>query len=479
MAEVRRKVSGERPTIPPVPSRHRNRPSVILEQDSFIADLGNGSPTKMSKRKSSLLPLEMPVDLDASLSIGIDKEFDRVMEASKKGYLMRQNTKLVVASSDSRESRPQSNHDMLPPPSRGTKSAGNSPVKGSATWTTEPWNGKIRRKSIRQSGGGAMMRLSAAPPLPGMTSNVSYDLEEPIDGTVEEGNDFEDGKERGRLFVKVVGVKDVDMPLPRGKVLDIGTVYQFANSITGERSYFCLTLDNGLHCVTTSWLELGRNAPIGQEFELVVLNELEFQLTLQTKLEEPTPLLPTLSPVKVQKPKQSAFSRVFASPRKRKEQELRLQEAENVARQKAIDAGRPNSPSAWDLLHNLVGKDGSFARAYVSLKDHEPQAYGRPFTVDIPCFNEWAMEEVRHAGSAKSGRSVVGGMQRKAPYKLAKLELQLLYVPKPKDATDDDMPKSMNACIREIQQAEKAAGQTYEGPLSQQGGDCPVSCIDV
>ena len=248
--------------------------------------------------------------------------------------------------------------------------------------------------------------------------------------------------------------------------------------VTGERSYFCLTLDNGLHCVTTSWLELGRNAPIGQEFELVVLNELEFQLTLQTKLEEPKPLQPTISPVKIQKPKQSAFSRVFASPRKRKEQELRLQEAENVARQKAIDAGRPNSPSAWDLLHNLVGKDGSFARAYVSVKDHEPQAFGRPFTVDIPCFNEWAMEEVRHVGSAKSGRSVVGGMQRKAPYKLAKLELQLLYVPKPKDATDDDMPKSMNACIREIQLAERAAGQTYEGPLSQQGGDCPVSCID-
>lgn len=210
---------------------------------------------------------------------------------------------------------------------------------------------------------------------------------------------------------------------------------------------------------------------------MVVLNDLEFQLTLQTKLEEPKPLQPTISPTKIQKPKTSAFSRVFASPRKRKEQELRLQEAENVARQNAIDAGRPNSPSAWDLLHKVVGKDGSFARAYVSLKDHESQAYGRPFTVDIPCFNEWAVEDVRHAGSAKSGRSVIGGIQKKAPYKLAKLELQLLYVPKPKDATDDDMPKSMNACIREVQQAEQAADQIYEGTLSQQGGDCPVRNI--
>ena len=236
-------------------------------------------------------------------------------------------------------------------------------------------------------------------------------------------------------------------------------------------------MDNGLHCVTTSWLELGRNAPIGQEFELVVLNDLEFQLTLQTKLEEPKPLQPALSPTKIQKPKTSAFSRVFASPRKRKEQELRNQEAENAARQKALDSARPKSPSAWDLLHNLVGKDGSFARAYISLKDHESQAFGRPFTVDVPCFNEWAMEEVRHLGSAKSGRSVIGGMQRKAPYRVAKLELQLLYVPKPKDATDEDMPKSMNACVREIQEAGKAADQVYEGHLSQQGGDCPVCYI--
>ena len=67
--------------------------------------------------------------------------------------------------------------------------------------------------------------------------------------------------------------------------------------VPDERSFFALTLDNGLHCVTTSWLQLGRSAPIGQEFELVVLNELEFQLTLQMKLEQPKPQ-PPQSPVK-------------------------------------------------------------------------------------------------------------------------------------------------------------------------------------
>ena len=241
-----------------------------------------------------------------------------------------------------------------------------------------------------------------------------------------------------------------------------------------------MTLDNGLHCVTTAWLELGKFAPIGQEFELVVLNDLEFQLTLQTKLEEPKPVRKAIeSPTKAAKiSKPSTFSRVFASPKKRKELEMKQQEeAERAAKQKQAEAQankRNAQPTAWDLLNKLVAKDGSFARSYICLKDHEAQAYGKPYTVDIPCFNEWATEEVRTLNSLKSNRGLIGTAQRKAPYKIGKLELQLLYVPKPKDAKDEDMPKSMNACIRELQEAELSTEKSWEGHLSQQGGDCPV-----
>ncbi len=227
-------------------------------------------------------------------------------------------------------------------------------------------------------------------------------------------------------------------------------------------------------------MELGRTAPIGQEFELIVLNDLEFQLTLQTKIEEPKVKVLPESPLKpIKTPKQSAFSRVFASPRKRKELELKQQEdaqrAERQRQQEAQASRRATEPTAWDLLHGLVAKDGSFARSYVCLKDHESKAYGRPFTVDVPCFNEWATEEAQVASSVKSKRSTTrGGVQRKAPYKIGKLELQLFFVPKPKGAKADDMPKSMNACIRELKEAETATPKKWEGYLSQQGGDCPV-----
>jgi type II secretory pathway pseudopilin PulG len=248
--------------------------------------------------------------------------------------------------------------------------------------------------------------------------------------------------------------------------------------LTAERTWFQLTLDNGLHCVTTSWLELGQTAPIGQEFELVVLDDLEFQLTLQTKLEPPAVPQTVAAPVRTvnHKKSHSAFRNLLSSPKKRKEQERKAQEeADRVALQQQQEAQaaakRNHQATAWDLLHDLVGPDGSFARAYVCLNNHENQAYGRPLTVDIPCFNEWAVDTTG-ASSVKSKR---GGVVRRPPYRVGKLTLQLLYVPKPKGAKDEDMPKSMNACIRELKEAEEVKDTTWEGPLSQQGGDCPVS----
>lgn len=203
-----------------------------------------------------------------------------------------------------------------------------------------------------------------------------------------------------------------------------------------------------------------------------MLNDLEFQLTLQMKVEEPKPEpVPQSLPKAPSSPKKpSTFSRVFGSPKKRKEAEAKQMEQSKQQ--------RPPSPvkqSPYDLVKNLVARDGSFARAYISLSEHQQHTYGRPYVVDITCFNEWALEESGAGSSQRSKKGVNGGVQRRPPYKIGKLELQLLYVPKPKGAKDEDMPKSMNACIREMKEAETTATRQWEGHLSQQGGDCPVS----
>ncbi|KAE8335862.1 hypothetical protein BDV24DRAFT_143057 [Aspergillus arachidicola] len=449
MAATRRRISGQHP--PPMPGLSK-QPSNESEH-SAPEDTTPSQPAKeVSQRQSSLVKLDIPFSIqEESLGFGLDKEFDRVIENQKRGYLMRHNTKVIIASSRN-EDEPATAPGAAPTDSRGTKSAIPTPRKASQqTWTTVPWNGQTRRASIRQASGIRKKPVPGpVPPLPGQQSNVQ---ENPA--TIEENEPalngaLDEGEERGRLFVKVVGMKYLDLPLPRG-----------------ERSYFSLTLDNGLHCVTTAWLELGKTAPVGQEFELIVQNDLEFQLTLQMKVDdekfrvqEPPP---TASPTRQ---KASTFSRVFASPRKRKELDMKHQLASQQQKKTDVNAG------VWERLRTLIARDGSFARAYVALSDHEKHAFGRPYTVDVACFNEWAVED--QPSSVKSKKSTSSATsQRRPPYKIGKLELQLLFVPKPKGAKDEDMPKSMNACIREMREAESVSSRSWEGFLSQQGGDCP------
>lgn len=213
---------------------------------------------------------------------------------------------------------------------------------------------------------------------------------------------------------------------------------------------------------------MGKSAPIGQEFELIVQNDLEFQLTLQMKIDETK--FQTQEAASPSRQKTSALSRVFASPRRRKELDMKQQMQSQQQKAKDVDA------PVYERLRNLVARDGSFGRAYVALSDHEEQAYGRPHIVDVACFNEWAVEE--HMSSVKSKKSATSvGTQRRPPFKIGKLEVQLLFVPKPKGGKDEDMPKSMNACIREMRDAESVAARSWEGFLSQQGGDCPVSYL--
>lgn len=539
VAEMR-KAEMDSEAMPELPAQYRNtvngeeqdRPksSSSTSSASKVADVEERERRKQRERRKSRKSggrMDLDLGLDTStfslhgeteegdLSMGLEKEFERVMEGTKvsvrthsaaegslgannvvrsqKGYMMRQNTKLVVATNrnvsgesdgtvKSSSTAGQSNaaKENEPPMSpttdghpRPTSAKGSkSPRKGSAEQflKTEPWNGKMRRKSLRNASAlkDAYLR-ETAPPLPGQESAALGVVDEDYAaGSANLEDDVGEGVERGRLFVKVVGVKDLELPMPRNDRVD-----------------FQLTLDNGLHCVTTTSLELGKSAPIGQEFELVVLNDLEFHLTLTTQLPPPPAKeslesRPTSSPTKSVK-SGSAFSRLLSSPKKRAEKE-RLEreaaEAEHRRAQEELARKRlSRTPTTWDLLHTLVdAQTGSFARAYVNLHSHEKACFGRAVTVDIPCYNEWALEQdPQVVNSVRSKRGTQAGPVRRPPYVVGLLELQLLYVPKPRGAGDEDMPKSMSAAVREMGRAREVKEVVFEGFLSQQGGDCQVS----
>lgn len=220
---------------------------ISLQEDTSLSkDVGpdeevpitDALPEKEEKRRQSRkmkLDLDFPPNsFDDDMGLGLDAEFDRVIESQKvslhachvthmlttiqKGYLMRQNTKVIVASnrnfSDELQ-RPLSPNAQANPSTAGSRGM-RSPRKSSAGekfLTTEPWNGKTRRKSSRRSSGRKSNIGGPAPPLPGHESSL---------GVVDEymtTDEAGDGEERGRLFVKVVGVKELDLPLPRSKYL--------------------------------------------------------------------------------------------------------------------------------------------------------------------------------------------------------------------------------------------------------------------
>lgn len=242
MREARRQVSREVPEIPPIPERNRSRISRDMD-----AEIGQANGDDFLERHPSFKKRSLTLDLDLGLSL--DKDFDRVIEAQKvafnqlsynippskvadgayrsrqaparqempsstiadnistdmsrhkqRGYLMRQNTKLVAAS----------DKDTDDP--RGCRSAGNSPVKAARpqSWTVEPWNGQPRKRSIRKR----TPATGPVPPLPGQESNAAALTQGSEEDLAAEMATEESG-ERGRLFVKVMGVKDLDLPLPK------------------------------------------------------------------------------------------------------------------------------------------------------------------------------------------------------------------------------------------------------------------------
>lgn len=258
MAATRRQVSGEYP--PPVPRRSPARMSLSTEIDHVEE---GDSEMSISKKEKLMLDFNLGDDSN-DLSFGLDKEFDNIIESQKvddlfplpsfanfptssaakqdgartmsgegfvysyspansrsnlqKGYLMRQNTKVVVASSRqfSDEKPPAKAENATEPTHKSTnEKSRKTSAERKPAWTTEPWNPKARRRSIRTaSGSRKAMTSGPVPPMPGQESAVAGGLGAVAEQEVDE---FEDGQERGRLFVKVVGVKDLDLPLPKSE----------------------------------------------------------------------------------------------------------------------------------------------------------------------------------------------------------------------------------------------------------------------
>ncbi|KAI6046401.1 hypothetical protein EDC04DRAFT_3086435 [Pisolithus marmoratus] len=238
------------------------------------------------------------------------------------------------------------------------------------------------------------------------------------------------GKAHGKVFVRVVGIKGLNVPIP-----------QHPTAVT-------CTLNNGIHFVTTPENRLSRDTRIDQEFELIEHNKLEFTLTLkvrrdphivaQFKALAPPP--PPPQPAPAPKPKGGMFSFLSSSPKK---------SSRATPPPPAVPAKLP------DNLARYLKQDGTLARALVSFKDVAARCDTRLFEISYPLIGQRA--------ETSGGPTTM---------ELGEIVLQLFRLPALPGVLSAHLPQSLDDCLRGLRHVQWHKVTYFEGTLTQSGGDC-------
>ncbi|CAN3368971.1 bud site selection protein Bud4p [Diutina catenulata] len=288
---------------------------------------------------------------------------------------------------------------------------------------------RIRRKPVGPVEFGAAREPEQVEPPVEVEQPAEQPVEQPVavDDAVDDAAAPEEPglPDRGRLFFRVVGLKNVELRDPKSKDAE-----------------FTITLDNGVHCIKTAPYKLNQaNVMVGKEFELTVLDSLQFILTLKMAYTKPRARLVEVKQNKTVKAK-GRLSRLLGSK-------------ETVTTTKLV-----NEP-VDDPWATKFAADGSFARCYVDLDQYEHSVTGCAANFNLNCFNEW--ETVKDAD---------GEWAKAAPYQIGQLEVRMLFVPR----TDahEVLPSSMRQAYESIASLQADLRNTCEGYMYQEGGDCDV-----
>lgn len=270
--------------------------------------------------------------------------------------------------------------------------------------------------------------------------------------------------DRGRLYIKIIGLKNLTLP-----------------EIDNHDCKFSILLDNGIHCISTPKVPLLQSSKIDQEFELTVgggnaigastdcPSSLEFILTckidfengykyhdssakndsnkelVENKLIEITESLPI---------KKKRWGGLLGSKTIYKTRKRIISSNEQGNKSEKIDTKQ-------DPWSQLTAKDGSFARSYIDFDQYEPIITGKACNFDVTCFNEWEIVQDDHEN---------GGTSKRKFYRIGKLEVQMLFIPRSKH--NEIFPPSISVAFHSMEQYQLQLSVKHEGYLLQYGGDC-------
>ncbi|PFH53853.1 hypothetical protein AMATHDRAFT_1075 [Amanita thiersii Skay4041] len=380
---------------PPRPAI-RNKDKAHIQKQHQL--LGVGRPSRRRslstgdadtlRGKSKDGPLNGVVgETEDALSDSIEKELKKLVDVSRKTkYQVREREATIYASSSD------------PDPDQVSHMSGPGDLNGGKAWRT------VRRPS---------------------------DMNEYSKQIKEYRAQEKPGKAYGKVFVKVLGLKNMNLPLPQ------------------QQTAFTCTLNNGIHFVTTPECQLGKSARIDQEFELIEHIKLEFTLTLKvqrdshiiTQFKALVPPPPAPPPI-VQTSSKGGMRSFFSTPKKHPKEKTTIHPP----------------PPVYRLPENLaryMKPDGMLARTFIAFKDIAPRCDTRIFETSYPLIGQ---------------RLEVGG--KFSTQQVGELVLQIFRLPPLPGIAPDQLPQSLDECLRGLRHINWHKVTYFEGTLTQNGGDC-------
>lgn len=253
-----------------------------------------------------------------------------------------------------------------------------------------------------------------------LEDNAPQVAAEPVSQSRAASASQEPPKERGKLFLRVMGMKNITLP-----------------DLNERNALFNITLDNGVHCIKTPNYKMSKSAVyVGKEFELTVGESLEFILTMKASYNKPRETMKEIKERRVVR-SSNKIGRMFGSK-------------EIVTTTKFVPQ------EVKDPWSNVIANDGSFARCYVDVDQYVDQITGSASNFNLNCFNEWA---------TKSGNGA-----RYEPYSIAQLEVKMLFVPRTEPY--EILPTSIKTAYESLDDLRAERSMRLEGYLHQEGGDC-------
>ncbi|KAH7102178.1 hypothetical protein BKA62DRAFT_617870 [Auriculariales sp. MPI-PUGE-AT-0066] len=254
-------------------------------------------------------------------------------------------------------------------------------------------------------------------------------------------------KALGKVFVRVVGIKGLNVPVPPQPTL------------------FTCTLYNGIHFVTTPECKLAKDCNVDQEFELIEHPKLEFTLTIKVKKD--AHLLPVAAPASTStttrppahshSSSQSKVAGVLAFFGQSKKSSQKTGRAGSPAAQPPTSSAAAQAAAAQPQLPEGLARhlktDGTLGRVFISFADVASRCDTKLFETGLPLVG---------TKPGTTGEAVV----------LGELVVQMFRLPPLPGVSNDKLPQSLDDCHRGLRHVSWHKMTYFEGTLTQLGGDC-------